>query len=410
MQPPEGSAGERQHARFLILYAAASAGGAIAYYPLLTVMLPLQATVMTGSSAAALPLLAYIAFAGAITASIANICFGWASDIARVRRPFIAGGMLASSALLLAMPMAASPGALMALIAAWQVCLNAMLAPLGAWAGDAVPDAQKGFLGGLLAFAPAMGALAGAVVTYSPWVAGGERHGVVALLVIASVSPALLFANPRPMPHLLAREAEPAQPEALRGGLTRPVAALWLARLLVQVAEASLFAFLLLWLRSIVPGFAEHRSASIFTAVLCTAVVVALAAGRWSDRVGRPLLPLAVCAGVTGAGLLTMAAASTLPVAIAGYAVFGLASSVFLALHSSQTLRVLANQQRRGRDLGLFNLTNTVPSLVMPWLTLALVPVYGFDALFMVLALLVGAAGLLIALLSRSQAVAGRRA
>jgi hypothetical protein len=38
-----------------------------------------------------------------------------------------------------------------------------------------------------------------------------------------------------------------------------------------------------------------------------------------------------------------------------------------------------------------------VPSIVMPWLTLALVPVYGFDALFIVLALLaLGAAVLLV--------------
>ena len=44
--------------------------------------------------------------------------------------------------------------------------------------------------------------------------------------------------------------------------------------------------------------------------------------------------------------------------AMAGFAVFSLASAVFLALHSAQTLRVLSRPERRGRDLGLFNLTN----------------------------------------------------
>jgi hypothetical protein len=34
----------------------------------------------------------------------------------------------------------------------------------------------------------------------------------------------------------------------------------------------------------------------------------------------------------------------------------------------------------------LFNLTNTVPSLIMSWLTLAMVPVLGFSALFLLLA------------------------
>ena len=83
-----------------------------------------------------------------------------------------------------------------------------------------------------------------------------------------------------------------------------------------------------------------------------------------------------------------MALAKDMSTGIAGYVLFGLATSVFLALHSSQTLRVLPNPSTRGRDLGLFNLTNTVPSLIMPWLTLALVPVFGFDALFWLLAAL----------------------
>ena len=95
-------------------------------------------------------------------------------------------------------------------------------------------------------------------------------------------------------------------------------------------------------------------------------------------------------------GLLVMAFAPHLPLAIAGYVLFGLASSVFLALHSSQTLRVLPAPQTRGRDLGVFNLTNTVPSLLMPGLTLTLVPVYGFDALFLVLAGLAAVACLLL--------------
>ena len=87
-------------------------------------------------------------------------------------------------------------------------------------------------------------------------------------------------------------------------------------------------------------------------------------------------------------GLVFMAAADDLSTGIAGYILFGLATSVFLALHSAQTLRVLPKPNTRGRDLGLFNLTNTVPSLIMPWLTLAMVPVLGFSALFLLLAVL----------------------
>ena len=87
----------------------------------------------------------------------------------------------------------------------------------------------------------------------------------------------------------------------------------------------------------------------------------------------------------------------------------GIASTVFLSLHSSQTLRVLTRPERRGRDLGLFNLTNTVPQVVMPGLALALVPRFGFDALFLLLAALAIMAGALLATMPRVGAVDLRR-
>jgi MFS family permease len=369
-----------------MLYTAAVAGGAVAYVPFLTIMLPLQATALAGENA--LTLLAYAAFAGAVAASIANIFFGWVSDVTRSRRPWIAAGLILSCALMAVMPLASSAAMLVALIMAWQLGLNMMLAPLTAWAGDHVPDAQKGLLGGLLAFAPALGALSGMIVTYPAFGFDGHRHLVVAVMVACLVAPVLVAGRPRPMPHLVEPKLAIAPTMTLR---------LWLARLLVQIAEASLFAFMLLWFRSVEPGFGEDRAASIFTMVLAVAVALTLAIGRWSDRVRRPILPLAICAALVALSLLAMAAAGSFAMALAGYVCFGLASSIFLALHSSQTLRVLAVPQRRGRDLGLFNLTNTVPSLVMPWLMLALVPSYGFSALFIVLAALAAIAGVMLA-------------
>lgn len=113
------------------------------------------------------------------------------------------------------------------------------------------------------------------------------------------------------------------------------------------------------------------------------------------------MLPLAVSAGISAAGLAMMALAPSLEFAIAGYMLFGVASMLFLALHSGQTLRVLPRPQTRGRDLGLFNLTNTVPSMIIPWLTLSLVPLFGFAGLFWVLAALCALASLLVAAIAR---------
>jgi MFS family permease len=389
----------RQSARFLYLYALAVAGGAVAYIPFLTLLLPVRATSLSGETA--LNILAVAAFAGAIAASLANIAFGWASDRSGVRRPWILAGLVLSSCLLLCIPLATDSWTLVVIIVVWQCGLNMMLAPLAAWAGDTIPDAQKGLLGGLLALAPALGALSGALITVPGFQMWQDHEVSVVLLVFGMVGPVLIFGRPHAMPQLttemLTETDTPANPHASRRAMVR----MWMARLLVQIAEASLFAFLLLWFRSLDPAFGQNDTATIFSLVLGLAVFCALAAGRWSDRVGRPIIPLIWGAAIAALGLLVMAFAPSLPIAIAGYVAFGLASSVFLALHSSQTLRVLPRPQTRGRDLGIFNLTNTVPSLIMPWLTLALVPAYGFDALFLLLACLAVIAALMLMTMPR---------
>ncbi|NQY99027.1 MAG: MFS transporter, partial [Henriciella sp.] len=154
---------ERQDTTFLYLYALAWAGGAIAYVPFLTVLLPVQVSAIAGE--AAVDWLAYIAFVGAIFASLAHIAFGWLSDFARNRRVFVAIGLVLSCALLITAGTASSLRELLIVIALWQMGLNMMLAPLAAWAGDCVPNHQKGQLGGLLSVAPAVAAVSGTIVT-----------------------------------------------------------------------------------------------------------------------------------------------------------------------------------------------------------------------------------------------------
>ena len=391
--PPTTATGpERQPSWFLVLYALAVAGGSGAYVPLLTVLLPSQITTMQGGEDVGV--LAQVTFLGAVVASLANIGAGLLSDRSRVRRPWVIAGLALSSGLLLLIGRAGSAQELVVLVMAWQVALNMMLAPLLAWGGDCFPDSQKGELGGALALAPALGALAGSLVTIEGLIASDHRLVVVAAMVALLVLPAVLCGSGRMRPALMRTQTRPDNdlPVAPDAAVRR----MWTARFLVQIAEGGMFAFLLYWLRSLSPGFPEHTAANIFSAVLVASVPLSLLLGRWSDRRRRPILPLAVCATLSAAGMLVMAGALTLTVAIAGYVLFGIAASIFLALHSSQTLRVLPTPEHRARDLGFFNLTNTVPGMVMPWLTVLLVPQFGYSALFVLFAgLALVSAGLL---------------
>lgn len=388
---------ERQPLGFLILYALAYAGGVIAYTPFLMLVLPARVTELAGQDD--IVWLGYILFAGAVAASASGIMFGWLSDRTDSRRAWIAGGLGIATGLQLAMIRCDTIGGLLWLVVAWQVALNMLLVPLIAWAGDLVPDGQKGFLGGLLALAPALGAWSGILLATSGIVSFGDKISVIAMLAIASVLPALLFAHPRPG----AASQHSALPDMLpQRRLVSAAMRMWVARLLMQISGGALASYLYFWLRALDPAMGDGEKAALFAGGLTASIVAALAVGRWIDRRGRPFPALSVVAIVAAAALAAMALADSPAEAKLAYFVFAAAGATFLALHASQTLRVLPDPARRGRDIGIFNLTNTAPSLVMPWVAISVVPGFGFDRLFLVLALLALSAAAVLATIPRN--------
>jgi MFS family permease len=378
----------RQSPAFLLLYALAWAGGAVAYIPFLTILLPIRVAAMVGADR--VEWLAYMTFWGAVASSSGGILFGWLSDRTGVRRPWIISGLIGAMTLMMCVPLAARPIDLLRLIVLWQLALNMMLGPLSAWAADHVPPQQLGMLGGLLALSPALGSVAGALVTI-PAIAGPNRSLVlVALLECVCVLPALVFGRP------IDTAADADAPVPRSELMARAAKAMWAARFLIQICEATLFAYLYYYFRSIDPGRSASSIAQLFSIVVCTAVPAALLIGRWSDKRNRPIVPLVVAALSTATALVAMALARGPDGATAAYVLFGFATTIFLSLHSAQTLRVLGCAKRRGRDLGLFNLTNTAPSLIMPWLTVAIVPRFGFSRFFSLLAVLALAAAAIL--------------
>lgn len=375
---------------FLPLYALAYAGGVIAYTPFLMLVLPARVTELAGSDD--VRWLGYIVFAGALAASLAGVASGWLSDATRRRRVWIALGLAATVLLQLAIARAATVQALLWLVVAWQMALNLMLTPLIAWAGDVVPDDRKGLLGGLLSLAPPLGALSAMLLPET--MSGGmtARTATIAAMTLVLVLPLLLFVRSTPFPEWVRQISQP-------GATVRPASVLqrvWLARLLMQLSGAALAAYLYFWLRSLDPAMDDSAKMLLYAAGLALSVGAALLLGRWSDRHGRPFHALALTALVAAASLLAMALAGTPGTAQLAYILFATANAAFLALHASQTLRILPDPGSRGLGIGLFNLTNTAPSLIMPWIAISMVPDFGYASLFLVLALLALAAALLL--------------
>jgi len=384
---------------FLAAYALAWAGGSIAYTPFLTVLLPLRFSELAGADD--VTWLALCATIGAIAAGLANIGWGWASDrlpggVRRERLRWALAGLVATAAAAAIIVAADQPAALVLAVAGWQVALNLLLAPLAAYAADSVPSSQKGVLGGMLSFAPALAALsvigvATAAGTFA------EQMTVISLIVCAALAPLFLRSSAPD----LGRASAPTIETAQRPLNTRTLWLLWLARLFVQVAEGLLFVFIFYFLRSLSAGTLSLNDYAWTNAgVQLLAIPIALTVGRLSDRHQRRKAPLLAMVGLIAVGLAGMALAKSWLVVVCCYGVFLSGSNSFLALHSAFAMQQLPDPARFGRDLGFFNLTNTLPSLISPLLAALVIGSFGYQALLMALAAMMAVPALLLSRLS----------
>lgn len=385
---------EQRSTAFLLLYALANAGGVIGYLPLLTLLLAIKVEALAGE--ARVDLLTATVIAGSIAASASNILFGWLSDrsVARGggRRGWMAGGLIATIAAYIAIAVAHSPAAIIGAIVFFQTALNAVLAPLVAVMADEIPDSQKSTTGGLLSLGyPIASGVLALIVGIA---ALGETSRLMIVIAVAALClTPLILSRSRPLPIV-----DP--PRAAAAMRRRDLAAAWCARLLFQIAGCVLQLYLLYYFESIVPDGPRDelaaRVGNLLTISFIAPLPIALLFGRLSDRLDRRKPFLIAAAIVTALGLAGMATAHSWIAGALGFACYTIGYGVFLPLQVAFSMQLLPDPRHRGRDLGLFNLTNTLPSLLGPLLTWWLASPRDFAVVMTILAVLVLCGGLAI--------------
>ena len=391
-EPSRSGNGRRRSPAFLLIYALANAGGVIAYLPLLTLILPIRIERLAGDTR--IDVMTATVIAGAIVASAANLLFGALSDrtIARGggRRRWIAGGLVATALSYGVVAAAVSPTGIVVAIMLFQLSVNAVLAPLLAIMAEEIPDAQKGVASGLLAFAHPVAAAFSALLLGIAMLPEFWQMASLASAVALCSAPLLLVRA-----RSIAGDAH-ARPTMLR----RDLAIAWISRLLVQIGNNVLFLYLLYYFESVLPDARQAllapRLGNLLTIAYVTAIPIAVLAGRLSDRIGRRKPFLFGSAALAALGLAMMAFASDWIGGAFAFCVYIAGSAVFLALFAGFSMQLLPSARHRGRDLGVINLTNTLPALIGPLLTWLLATPGSFSTLLLTLAVLTFAGGMVI--------------
>lgn len=376
---------------FRFTYPLAFFGAHLAFMPLLLLLLPRRVERLAGAEAASM--LSLLLILSALAASIAHVAAGHWSDrwMARhgSRRVPVTVGLALLGLSYGALAGAGTIAGLAVAVVVFQIALNLMFAPLGALLADHVEDRSKGVVAAWLTLAlPLSIAASGPIASFYPN-DGGGAFGAVMLLVGGCVVPLLIW-----WPRKLVA-AVPGERDEASGFSMADFRRAWAARFLVQCGGAVVLFYLYLYLRQVgqadVPQPLSRALALLAVAGGLSGAIAAVALGRLSDRLGQRRWPVAGSAAAGSAGLILLAAEPQWTLIVAGYALFSGGLTAFLALDNALVAQMLGGIAARGRWLGIMNLTNTLPAIVVSTLTLLAVELASGRAITL---LLVAAAAL----------------
>jgi MFS family permease len=340
---------------------------------------------------------------GAVFALVGNPVCGALSDrtssaLGR-RRPWLIGGALFGLA---ALVLTAAAQNLTTVVIGWcaaQLGFNAVLAAIVAVLPDRVPVAQRGTVAGILGICMPVGQVTGTYLVavlpagvWLPLLAPGVI-GVTAVLLFASV----LQDEP------VSRRPRTSTREILSAYLIDPrrhpdFAWAWISRVFFVTGSVTLQTFQPLFLIDQLNLDAGAVPALIFRSTLVQAGTLVLASaisGRLSDRLGRRKAIVFSGAALYGAGLCVAAAAGSYEAFLFGIAIAGIGHGTYVGVDLALFTDVLPNQQHdAAKDLGLVNVTNTLPQILSPGVAPLILAASGGDySLLFVLAGLVALLG-----------------
>lgn len=365
--------------RFIAVLTLAYVGAFIAFVPLLSLLTPMQAEAL--APADKIGLLSLVSLWGAVTASLTNLAAGWASDrtLGRFgrRRPWILCGLIGVLFAYGLIARASTPAGLLAGVMAFQFAFNLLFAPLHAIFADLVPHEQKGQVAAFIGIAAPMGAASGVLIAAPILADVPTRLMILGLLVAICILPLLIVWKERPV---LARSRETALAvtPSPRRGRNLDFGFVWASRFCFQISASVVSAYMLFYLADHAryteqfPGSTvESGLARLIAFSTLLTLAAGFAGGLISDRFGRRKPFILLAAALLAGGLLIFAFYPQWPGPLLGYVFYGLGFGLYTTVDTALVAQILPSRRHTARDLGVMNLTNTLPAILAPVLALA---------------------------------------
>jgi len=335
-----------------------------------------------------------IGVVGAIVGIIIQPTVGYISDytVSRWgrRKPYIVFGSLLDVVFLLGIAMGSSVLMLAAFFLLLQVSSNIARGPFQGYVPDLVAEPQVGMASGMVGLMQVAGNVTGFLLVALSVGLGVEPLSLVAVALVELVTMAsvvLKVGKGMPPKPRRGKSWSTIAREAWATDILRERSYVWLlvSRLFFMVAGSLLVNFVVIYLARAY-GMSKAEANSMYVAVLIVAlaanVVAILPASRLSDRVGRKPLIFAACAGgAVGAAIIALT--PSIPIAIAGAALFGAANGSFLAVDWALMTDIIPRASA-GRYMGMSNVASgsaTPLAIAIGGIVLDLVTSAGHEAL-----------------------------
>ncbi|MBB5986730.1 MFS transporter [Sphingobium lignivorans] len=312
---------------------------------------------------------------GAFVALLAAPVCGALSDRTRSRfgrrRPWLVGGLAVSAVGLTILGTAPN---LLLLGLGWMICqagFNAMQAACLPILPDVVPFRLQGRVAGMLGMTSTAATFAGSWITQftqtSTLLMFLAPFGVTVFGVLALV---LILPDRASSAENGHRADLAAIPRALiKPFLDRDFSWAFVSRFLIMMAWSFLLTYQLFFLTdqlSLERADATQVMVRSMAIIAVATISVSIVGGFISDWSGRRKPFVALAAVIEATGFLLVALAPSVPQFLVGVAVAGLGKGLYFAVDLALLAAILPNKEERAKDMGVFQIANSLPQSLAP--------------------------------------------